>query len=162
MMMSPDQVLRTHLITLLQGKGAHLTFDDAVADFPMEHINTLPPNVPYTSWHLVEHLRIAQWDILEYIRNPQHVSPEWPAGYWPSPDTQAAAAAWDKTIQAFRDDLHALIELTQNPATDLYTPIPHGYGGHTILREILLVADHNAYHIGEFAILRQVMKTWQQ
>lgn len=158
--MTSDQILRAHLITLLQGKGAHLTFEDALANFPMEHINTRPPNVGYTPWHLVEHLKIAQWDILEYIRNPKHVSPQWPVGYWPSPDVQADAGTWKNTIQAFRDDLHALIELVKNPATDLYALIPHGYDGHTILREILLVADHNAYHIGEFAILRQVMNNW--
>ncbi len=158
--MTSDQILRVHLITLLQGKGAHLTFEDALANFPMEHINTRPPNVSYTPWHLAEHLNIAQWDILEYIRNPKHVSPQWPVGYWPSPDAQADAIAWNNTLQAFRDNLQTLIELVTNPATDLYTPIPHGYDGHTILREILLVADHNAYHIGEFAILRQVMNNW--
>lgn len=158
--MSADPIVRAHLITVLQGRGAHLTFDDAVANFPMEQINTRPPNINYTPWHLLEHLRIAQWDILEYIRNPQHVSPEWPLGYWPSPDAQADSAAWDKTLQAFRQDMQALIALVDDTATDLYEPIPHGYDGHTILREVLLVADHNAYHIGEFAILRQVMDNW--
>ncbi|MBZ0305265.1 MAG: DinB family protein [Anaerolineae bacterium] len=158
--MTPDQILREHLLTVLRGEGAHMTFDEAVADFPMASINTLPPNVPYTPWHLIEHLRITQWDILEYVRDPEHISPRWPAGYWPDPAAKADAAAWNATLEAFRKDMRDLEDIVKNPDTDLYAPIPHGYDGHTILREILLVADHNAYHIGEFAILRQVMNTW--
>ncbi|MCB9451675.1 MAG: DinB family protein [Anaerolineaceae bacterium] len=158
--MASDQITRNHLVTLLQGRIAHLTFEDAVADFPMNQINTRPPNVPYTPWHLIEHLRIAQWDILEYIQNPQHVSPKWPEGYWPSPDAETDAAGWENTLKGFRDDLQALVELVQNPATDLYAPIPHDNHGHTILREVFSVADHNAYHVGELAILRQVMDNW--
>jgi hypothetical protein len=158
--MNPDEILRKHVLALLDGGNAHMTFDDAVADFPMDKINEKPPNVPYTPWHLVEHLRIAQWDILEYARNPDHVSPEWPKGYWPDRGTKADAAAWERSIQQFRDDLAAMKALVKDPATDLYSPIPHGYGGHTILREALLVADHNAYHIGELGILRQVMEAW--
>lgn len=158
--MDSDKALRKHLLTLLDGRGAHMSFDDAVADFPPEFINVKPPNVPYTPWHLIEHLRITQWDILEYTRDPEHVSPDWPVGYWPSQDTLADEAAWNDTIRRFRDDLKALKVIVIDANTDLYTPIPHGYGGHTVLREALLVADHNAYHVGELGILRQVMGAW--
>jgi hypothetical protein len=158
--MNTDQALRAHVLALLDGRHAHLTFDEVVADFPPERINTKPPNVPYTPWHLIEHLRIAQWDILEYTRDPQHVSPPWPEGYWPAPDAQTDRAGWNATIQQFRRDLQAMKDLVADPNTDLLTPLPHGYGGHTVLREALLVADHNAYHVGELGILRQVMDAW--
>jgi hypothetical protein len=151
--------MRKQLLALLGGGNAHLTFDQAVADFPLEYINHKPPNVPYTPWHLLEHIRIAQWDILEFVRNPDHVSPPWPKGYWPSPDEQANEARWQKTIADFRADLKAIENLVTDPNTDLLAPIPHAKD-YTIFREILLVADHNAYHIGEFAILRQVMGVW--
>ena len=137
-----------------------MTFDDAVAYFPREHMNTKPPKVPYTPWHLLEHLRITQWDILEFTRNPRHVSPAWPEGYWPAHDAQADDAAWQHTIASFRADLSALQQIATDPTVDLNAPIPHG-SGQTVLRELLLAADHNAYHIGEFAILRQVMQTWR-
>lgn len=159
MSVDSDAVTREQLLALLRGRNAHMTFDDAVADFPMEHVNTRPPKVPYTPWHLLEHLRIAQWDILEFIRNPDHVSPEWPEGYWPPPDTETDAAGWHETIDAFRADLRAVQEIAKDPETNLFAPIPHA-PDYTIFREILLVADHNAYHVGEFAILRQVMQTW--
>lgn len=157
--MEADTVLREQIYQLLQGGNAHMTFDDAVAHFPREHMNTRPPHVSYTPWHLLEHLRITQWDILEFTRDPQHVSPAWPAGYWPARDAQADDATWEHTITLFRADLSALQQIATDPTVDLYAPIPHG-NGQTVLRELLLAADHNAYHIGEFAILRQVMQTW--
>lgn len=158
--MLTDQALRDHVLALLGERQAHMSFDDAVADFPEAFINVKPPAVPYTFWHLVEHLRLAQWDILEYVRSPAHVSPEWPSGYWPAPDALADAAAWQDSLRQFRDDLAAMKALVADPAVDLLAPIPHGYAGHTVLREALLVADHNAYHIGELAILRQVVGAW--
>jgi hypothetical protein len=157
--MNSDQVVRARLLALLRGGQAFMPFDQAVADFPMEHINRHPPNVGYTPWHLLEHLRITQWDILEFIRSPAHVSPTWPDGYWPPPAALADPPAWQHTLAAFQDDLGALQAMVTDPATDLYGPLPHA-PGYTILREILVVAEHNAYHIGEFAILRQVMGTW--
>ncbi len=157
--MDPDKVVRDQLLSFLRGGNAHLTFDKAVADFPPDHINVQPPNVSYTPWHLLEHIRIAQWDILEFIRDPDHVSPRWPQGYWPPPGEQADEAKWGKTITDFHADLQALQDMVQDPATDLYAPIPHA-GEYTVLREILLAADHNAYHIGEFGVFRQVMDTW--
>lgn len=157
--MSSDQIVREQLLALLRGGNAHMRFDEAVAGFPMEHINNRPPHVPYTPWHLLEHIRIAQVDILEFIRNPRYVSPAWPEGYWPVQDEQADPARWQQTLAGFRADLQALQDLVADPHTDLYAPLPHA-PGYTIFREILVVADHNAYHIGEFAILRQVMQTW--
>jgi hypothetical protein len=157
--MNTDKIIREQLLALLRGGNAHLGFDDAVANFPPEHIHTKPPNVSYTPWHLLEHIRIAQGDILEFVRNPDHVSPSWPEGYWPAPDEQADQARWQQTINEFRADLKAIENLVTDPNTDFFSPIPHA-PGYTIFREILLVADHNAYHIGEFAILRQVMDTW--
>lgn len=157
--MDSDQVLREQLIQLLRSRNAHMSLENAVADFPMEAINQRPPNVPYTPWHLLEHIRITQWDILEFIRNPKHISPAWPKGYWPEQDTEADPSDWDKTLRSYRADLDALEEMVRDPKTDLFTPIPHG-DGQNILREILTVADHSAYHTGEFGILRQVMETW--
>ncbi|HMN29307.1 MAG TPA: DinB family protein [Caldilineaceae bacterium] len=157
--MNSDQVVRQQLCFLLDGGGAHMRFDEAVADFPLEQINTRPPNVPYTFWHLLEHLRITQWDILEFVRNPAHVSPTWPEGYWPAPSAQADPAQWQQTRDRFHADLHQLRQLVEDVHTDLYSDLPHA-AGYTILREILLVADHNAYHIGELGILRQIMGLW--
>jgi hypothetical protein len=157
--MSSDDVVRKQLLDLLRGGNAHMTYDEAVADFPAASSNTKPPNVPYTPWHLLEHLRITQWDILEFIRNPEHVSPPWPKGYWPPQDQVTDPAGWQRTIKAFQADHGELEKMVEDPATDLYSDLPHAKG-YTILREILLVSDHNAYHIGEFGILRQVMGTW--
>jgi hypothetical protein len=157
--MDADRALREHLLALLRGGQAHMTFDQAVADFPLDHINRRPPHVPYTPWHLLEHLRRTQRDILDFIRDPHYQEPHWPEDYWPPHDQETDAGGWNETVVAFRADLQALEALTRDPGTDLYARIPHG-SGQTILREVLLVADHNAYHIGEFAILRQVMQTW--
>lgn len=157
--MNSDTILRQQLLKLLQGGNAHLGFDQAVDDFPMERINQRPPNVSYTPWHLLEHMRIAQSDILEFMRDPEHVSPQWPVGYWPDQDARADLEDWEKTIAGFRDDLRALQRMVEDPETDLLADLLHA-PGYTILREVLIVADHNAYHIGEFAILRQVMGTW--
>lgn len=155
-----DQHVRQQLVNFLTMQQAHMTFDDAVRNFPMAHINTRPPNVEYSFWQLVEHLRITQWDILDYIRNPNYQEIEWPREYWRDPDATTDEHGWKETIRQFQADLAALVAIVQNPQTDLYAPIPHGYGGHTILREILVVGDHNAYHVGELGILRQVMGLW--
>ena len=157
--MNSDDIVRQHVLKLLQGGNAHMTFDQAIDGFPPEAINALPPNVLYSPWHLLEHIRITQWDILEFVRDPDHVSPAWPEGYWPPKGQEADGSRWQDTIQAFRSDMEALEAMVQDPATDLYADLPHA-AGYTVLREILLVADHNAYHIGEFTILRQIMGTW--
>ena len=157
--MHNDLVMRDQLLALLRGGNAHMGFDNALESFPLAYINTKAPNVSYTPWHILEHMRISQLDILEFIRTPDHVSPGWPDGYWPAPDQLASEAQWETTIGQFRADLKVLEELLTDPGTDLLGPIPHA-PDYTVFREILVVADHNAYHIGEFAILRQVMETW--
>lgn len=138
-----------------------MTFEEAVADFPDGALNSRPPNVGYTPWHLVEHLRITQWDILEYVRNPRHVSPPWPVGYWPDTEATATPAEFASSVEQFLADRTALRAIAADPSTDLLAVMPHT-PGHTILREVRIAADHNAYHVGEFAILRQVMGSWPE
>ena len=154
-----DQALREHLLYLLRGGGAHLGFDDAIADLPKELRGAKPQGVPHTPWRLLEHMRICQWDILEFSRNPDHVSPEFPDGYWPASDAPPTAEAWDNSIQAFRADLQAMQDLVADPDTDLFAAIPYG-DGQTILREALLVADHNAYHLGQLVVVRRCLGAW--
>ena len=151
--------LRRQLVEMLDARGAHLPFEPAVADFPGEALNRVVPNGVYTPWHLLEHIRFAQADILDYIRNSSYLAPTWPDNYWPPRDAQATPEDLAATVEAFRRDRAALREVVSDPATDLFAVIP-GTPGHTILREIRVVSAHNAYHLGEFAILRQVMGTW--
>lgn len=157
--MNRDQALREHVLYLLRGGGAHLDFETAVADLPAELRGARPAGVPHTPWRLLEHLRIAQGDILEFSRNPRHVSPEFPSGYWPESDAPPDPGAWDRSANAFRADLKAMQDLVADPATDLFAPIPHGEG-QTILREALLVADHNAYHLGQLVVVRRALGAW--
>ena len=151
--------LRDQMLALLDGVGAHMPFEEAVADFPIDAINAFPSNVDYTPWHLLEHLRITQADILDYIVNREYIEIDWPADYWPSRDAVATPDQFAETIGAFLDDRSVIRDMVADPSTDLLAVIP-GTPGHTILREVRVVGDHNAYHIGEFAALRQVMGTW--
>ncbi|MHB8952385.1 MAG: DinB family protein [Pirellulaceae bacterium] len=155
-----DQALREHVLDLLKGGGAHLSFEQAIADFPEDLRGAKVQNSPHTAWRLLEHMRIAQWDILEFSRNAAHVSPEFPDGYWPEGDAPPDSGAWEQSIAAFRADLQAMIDLVTDPECDLYTRIPHGEG-QTLLREALLVADHNAYHLGQFVFLRRCLSAWK-
>ena len=157
--MDNQGLLRQQLQQLLDGRNAHMTLDDAVTDFPLELINVRPENVPYTFWHLVEHLRIAQWDILDFIVNSEYKARDWPAGYWPDPEAEATAEDWHHSLTHFRGDRDRLSAMIQDPDVDLSAELAHA-PGYTILREIMVVADHNAYHIGELAILRQVLDAW--
>ena len=125
-------------------------------DWPPELRGVKPEGQPHTAWRLLEHLRLAQWDILEFSRNPEHVSPDWPEGYWPDTDGPPDDDAWDRTRAAFDADLEAMAALVEDPANDLFTPIPWG-DGQTLLREALLVADHNAYHQGQLAVVRRLV-----
>ena len=151
--------LRKHLVCLLGDGGAHVDFDTAIVRFPAAQRGARIAGAPHTAWQLLEHLRIAQWDILEFSRNPPHVSPEFPDGYWPRTDSPPSARAWNESVRAFRRDLRAMIRLVSDPKTDLFARIPHG-DGQTILREALLVADHNAYHIGQLVLLRKLLDAW--
>ena len=157
--MNTDQALREHLLHLLRGGDAHLHFDAAVAGLPRELRGARAPGIPHTPWRLLEHMRIAQWDILEFSRNPKHVSPKFPDGYWPEGDAPPDEDAWDRSVAAFRADLKAMMDLVADPGTDLLAPIPHGQG-QTILREALLVADHNAYHLGQLVTVRRLLGAW--
>ncbi len=156
---SKDELLRQHLVDLLRGGNAHAVFSDAVAGLPPELRGVKPAGAPHTAWQLLEHLRLAQWDILEFTRNPRHVSPEFPAGYWPKTEAPPSEAAWDDSVRAFEKDLRSMQRLVKSTSTDLYERIPHGEG-HTILREALLVADHNAYHLGQLVLLRRLLGAW--
>jgi hypothetical protein len=158
--MNTDKTVRDELLFLLRGGNAHMPFAGAVKDFPLAAANTCPPHLLYTPWHLLEHIRIAQRDILDFIVGTDYHELRWPDDYWPARDATADAAAWQRTISQITVDNESLQEIVADPATDLYTPLSHGTG-QNILREVLVVADHNAYHIGEFAILRQVMGTWR-
>lgn len=158
-MREKHDLARRELLALLEGSNSHMGFDDVVAELPVERVNDRPPNTPYSLWHFVEHIRIAQWDILEFIRNPRHVSPEYPGGYRPAVDARVSADGWAKSLEGVRHDLQELKVLVGDPATDLFAPLPHA-PGYTIFREILTVAAHNSYHIGELALLRQIMGLW--
>ena len=157
--MPDDKALRQHVLYLLLGGGAHLDLDAVIGKWPAALRGTKPPGAPHTAWELLEHMRIAQWDILEFSRNPRHDSPEFPSGYWPRTEAPPDAKAWDRSVKAFRADLKAMERLVANRKTDLYARIPHG-DGQTILREALLVADHNAYHLGQLVLLRKLLRAW--
>ena len=152
--------VREQIIKLLQGGQAHLTLDDVLKDFPANLRGVKPAGAPHSAWQLLEHMRIAQWDILEFSRSAKHISPPWPEGYWPKTDKPPSDAAWKKTVAAIRKDLRAMQKLVENPRTDLYSRIPHGTG-QNILREALLIADHNAYHIGQLLLVRQLLGSWK-
>ncbi len=153
-----DESIRKHVLYLLRGGGAHLSFDDFVSSFPPDLCSRQIEGLPYTPWQVLEHMRLAQWDILEFSRDPDHISPEFPKGYWPKPDDLGNPTLWKQTIDQFRHDLQEMEALVEDPATDLHAKIPHG-DGQTILREALLIADHNAYHLGVLAVMARIAKT---
>lgn len=157
-MNDPQRPIREHLHWLLGGGDAHLPLDRAVANFPAELRGRTPARTPYSPWQLLEHLRICQWDILQFSVNADHVSPDFPAGYWPA-EAAPAPAAWDQTIELIQSDLRAMQELVADPAADLLQPIPWG-DGQTIFREALLIADHNAYHLGQLIVVRRLLGAW--
>ena len=156
-----EKELRNQLARMLTVRQAHMDFEDAVADFPPEHFNTRPPHCDYTFWHLLEHLRICQKDILDYIQSDPYTWPNFPDDLWPDKTLTTDLAGWQHTIAQFLADRQHLVVLIQNPAVDLFAPLPNsGEHQHNLLREINIVASHNAYHTGEFAILRGVMDLW--
>jgi hypothetical protein len=154
-----DKALRDHVLYLLQGGGAHVKFDEVIADVPASVRGRKPAGLPHSLWMLLEHLRLAQWDILEFSRNPKYVSPKWPEGYWPKLEAPSSPAAWNASIKKFRQDLKAMQALVKDPKTDLFAHIAWG-DGQTILREALLLADHNAYHLGQMLNARRLLGSW--
>ena len=161
MKINHDQSLRQHLLDLLKGGGAHAKFDDVVPGFPAKLRGKKPAGLPHTPWMLLEHMRIAQCDILDFSRNPKYESLPWPEGYWPKNEAPPSAAAWNKSIRDFHKDLKVMQDLVADPKTDLYAKLPWG-DGQTILREALLVADHNAYHLGQLLDLRRLLGAWPE
>jgi hypothetical protein len=153
------QSLRQHVVNLLTGKGAHADFETAIKDLPADARGQQPKGAEHSPWEILEHLRIAQADILEFSVNPDYVAPEWPSGYWPKFQAPETDAEWDQSVEEFRRDLKRMSAMVASDSTDLFEKIPHG-DGQTILREALLVADHNAYHIGELVLLRRLLGVW--
>ncbi|HEX8817076.1 MAG TPA: DinB family protein [Terriglobales bacterium] len=154
-----DQSLREQVVYLLEGGGAHAKFDDAIRNIPPDLRGKKVNGLPHTLWMLLEHMRIAQHDILEFSRSEKHVSPPWPEGYWPKKDTPASASAWDESVKEFRASLKEMADLVRNPKTDLFAKIPWG-DGQTVLREALLVADHNAYHVAQMVDMIRLLGAW--
>jgi hypothetical protein len=157
--MNTDQSLREHLLYLLRGGGAHVGFDAATQDLAAELRGKRPNGTPHSPWEILEHMRIAQWDILEFARDPKHVSPDWPGGYWPKDPAPPNDDAWVRSIESFKTVLEEMCELVQSKSTDLFANIPHGTG-QTIIRGALLLADHNAYHLGELVLVRRLLGAW--
>lgn len=154
-----EKALRAQLAKWLSGAEAHADWRKAFADMPRELMGARPEGAPHTPWQLLEHLRIAQWDILEFSRDPRHVSPQFPDGYWPHAPAPPGADAWEKSVEAFGHDLAEMKKLVGDPKTNLFEPIAHG-DGQTMLREVLLTADHNAYHLGQLILLRKMLGAW--
>ena len=158
--MDQIRVVRDELLKLLSGGTAHADFEQAVAGFPLTLRGAKPAGAPHSAWELLEHLRIAQWDMLEFCRNPNHKSPDWPGGYWPATAEPPNEEAWDLSVRQFRADLQDFRALVDNPNSDLFKPFGHG-DGQTLLREALQAADHNGYHIGELIFLRRLLGAWK-
>ena len=159
-MRTEQQAVRRQVAKFLAWGDAHVDWPEALAGFPPRLRGVRPEGAPHSAWELLEHVRIAQWDILEFSRNPKHVSPEFPEGYWPKSAAPPSPAAWTKSVKAFFRDRKAFQKLVANPKTDLFARIPHG-SGQTILREALLAADHNSHHLGQFILVRRLLGAWR-
>lgn len=153
-----DLELRDQLVNVLTGQNSHMSFSDASKDFPLKFMNVRPPNVDYTFWHLVEHIRITQEDVYDYMINPNYKEIEWPKDYWPGKTVKATRKEWDTSVSSVESTLKKVIKMVEYPAFDLFSKI--GKTDHTMLREIGIIGNHNSYHIGELAILRQVVGAW--
>jgi hypothetical protein len=156
----PQQPLRDHVLYFLKGGGAHVDFEGAIADLPAKFRGAKPASIPHTPWRLLEHMRLAQWDILDFCINPNYRERTFPDDYWPKSDRPENEAAWNNAVEQFRQDLKKMQELVANPKTDLFTKIAWG-DGQTYLREALLIADHNSYHLGELVTVRRALGAWK-
>ena len=150
-----NESLREHILKLLHGGDAHLYFDDLTEGFPVDRCGEKIHGLPYTAWQVLEHLRIAQWDIIEFARNPEYVSPEFPDGYWPKEN--GTAALWEATMTKIREDLDQVIAVVSDKSNDLFARIPHGTG-QTLLRQALLIVDHNSYHLGTLTLMKRLLE----
>lgn len=158
--MNNDQPLRKHLLELLDGAHAHAPFDKVVADLPAKLRGEIPKGLPHSAWMLLEHMRLAQWDILDFSRNPKYREMKWPDDYWPKSPAPPNDDAWDKSVKSIHDDLTAMKKLVSDPNTDLFAKIPWG-DGQTVLREAMLVADHNSHHLGQMIDVRRLLGRWK-
>jgi uncharacterized damage-inducible protein DinB len=156
-----DKQLREQLANFLSGRGAHLDWKTAFTGIPAKLRGVRPDGLPHSAWELLEHMRIAQWDMLEFSRNPKHVSPDWPSGYWPETPDPTRATAWEKSMKLFARDLAAMKKLVTSSKSDLFAPIPNGKG-QTLLQEVLQCADHNAYHLGQVVLVRRLLGAWKE
>jgi len=156
-----DQSLRKHLIELLDGGHAHASFDQVIKDFPAKFRGETPKGLPHSAWHLLEHMRISQGDILDFSRNPKYKGLKWPAEYWPKNPVPANAVEWEKSILPFQEDLGAMKKLVTDPKTDLFAKLPWGEG-QTVLREAMLLADHNSHHLAQIIDVRRLLGVWKQ
>ncbi|HTW45279.1 MAG TPA: DinB family protein [Acidobacteriaceae bacterium] len=159
-MIADDKILREQLVETLRGGQAHANIVDAVKDFPPEHYGSRPKGAPYSAWQLLEHIRIALNDILDFSTNPRYAALNWPGDYWPKQDAPPKLSDWDASFNAISADLEAFESLIRNPESNLYARIPWG-DGQTLLREVLLVIDHNSYHIGQLVMLRKELGDWK-
>jgi hypothetical protein len=157
--LAADASLRKHLVDVLTGGNAHVRTFDALEGIPPAHRGVFVKGLPHTAWQLAEHLRLAQWDIVEFSQGPKHVSPEFPDGYWPRTAAPASDSDWKKTVEAIARDLKRMVRMVANRKLDLHRPFPWG-DGQTLLREALLLADHNAYHVGQIVDLRKALGNW--
>lgn len=155
-----EKAFRDQLRKALNWSEGHVDWKTALAGVPAKSRGAKAPGAPHSLWELLEHVRIAQWDILEFSRNPKHVSPDFPSGYWPETSTPPVDAAWKKSVNTLEGELGEMQKLVADTKTDLLSPIAHG-SGQTILREALLLADHNAYHLGQFVLLRRLLGNWR-
>ena len=155
-----NEEARRRLLDGIEGKGAHLSFENAIAGFPDRLMNEKPPHVPYTFWHQLEHIRRAQEDMLSYIRNPEYVSPEWPRDFWPAPDETTDRQGWDRTVQGYLDHQRRYVDFLSDPALNLLAPVAH-VQDRSVMRSTLIIIDHNAYHLGEFVMGRQILGAWK-
>jgi hypothetical protein len=151
--------MKSELIALLRGGQAHVPFSTAVEDLPLQVVGVKPPGLPYSIWQLVEHIRIAQADILEFCRAPDYVSPKWPDDYWPAEAAPARVSGWEKSLEEIQSDLDSFIALISDPKADMFTPFSHGQG-QNLFREALLIADHTSYHTGEILVIRRLLDRW--
>lgn len=149
--------LRRHVVNLLTKAEAHVDLRSTIQQFPRELRGKKPSGSPHTPWQLLEHMRIAQWDILQFSLDPEHKSPKWPEEYWPKTEAPPDDEAWENSVSDLLRDLESISRFVSDPKRDLLARIPHG-DGQTLLREALLVADHNAYHLGELVMLRRILE----
>ncbi len=156
-----NAALRAQLVALLKGGQAHATLADAVAQFPANRIGEQPDGLPYSAWQLVEHIRITLHDLLEFVTNSEYVEMEWPSGYWPKNPAPGRGESWDTTVRAIHADMKSFETLIHSPGSNLYATIPWGKNGETLLREVLLAADHTSYHVGELIVLRRLLGIWK-